>query len=175
MNEIPEGTRAHRAEAAQQAPARVAVVIVSDSRTAQTDTSGPAAVELLERAGHAIVNYALLPNDETRVRAHVDTHISDSEVDVVVLSGGTGLSARDRTIEAVRPLFDKELPGFGELFRLISYQDDIGTAAILTRATAGIAQRTVVVSLPGSTAAVRLALSRILIPELPHLLREVRR
>jgi molybdopterin adenylyltransferase len=172
---VPEGTRDHRVAAASQPPARIAVVIVSDTRTVHTDESGPLAVELLEAAGQQIANFALLPNDEARVRAHVETHLADAEVDVVLLSGGTGLGSRDRTVEAIRPLLEKELPGFGELFRLISFQEQIGTAAILTRAVAGSARGKLIVSLPGSKAAVSLALTRVLLPELSHLLRELRR
>jgi molybdenum cofactor biosynthesis protein B len=172
---LPQGTSEHRAAGAQRAAARVAIVVVSDKRTAETDESGPLARWLLTEAGHAIAGFALLPNDEEGTRAHVASLVTRDDVDVVICCGGTGLGAKDRTVEAVRPLFEKELPGFGELFRLISYQEQIGTAAILTRALAGSVNGKLIVSLPGSKAAVDLALRKILLPELQHLLHELRR
>ena len=172
---IPEGTAEHRAAAAAKAGARIAIVIVSDKRTLATDESGPLARALLTEAGHTITDFALIPNDEPATRAHVASLIARDDVDVVLLSGGTGLGVKDRTVEAVRPLLEKELPGFGELFRMISYQQQIGTSSILTRALAGGVNGKLIVSLPGSKAAVDLALRKILIPELPHLMHELRR
>lgn len=172
---LPEGTAEHRSAAATRAGARIAIVIVSDKRTTETDESGPLARALLTAAGHTITDFALLPNDEAGTRAHVAQLIARDDVDVVLLSGGTGLGVKDRTVEAVRPLIEKELPGFGELFRMISYQEQIGTSAILTRALAGGINGKLIVSLPGSKAAVDLALQKILIPELPHLMHELRR
>jgi molybdopterin adenylyltransferase len=172
---LPTGTRAHRDAAALRAALQVAIVIVSDTRTRATDESGPLAERLLVEAGHRIADFALLPNDESRTRAHAEVLLQRDDVDVVLLSGGTGLSARDRTVEAVRPLMQKELPGFGELFRMVSFQEQIGTAAMLSRAVAGGAHGKLIVSLPGSKAAVELALTRILLPELPHILHELRR
>ena len=172
---LPAGTSEHRAAAAQQSAVQIAIVIVSDKRTKETDESGPLARALLTAAGHTIVDFVLLPNDEPRTRAHVAQLIAREDVDVVLLSGGTGLSVRDRTVEAVRPLLEKELPGFGELFRMISYQEQIGTSSILTRALAGGINGKLIVSLPGSKAAVDLALTKILIPELQHLMHELRR
>ena len=172
---LPDGTTEHRAAGATRAPAQIAIVVVSDKRTIETDESGPLARWLLTEAGHTVTGFALLPNDEANTRAHVAALITRDDVDVVLLCGGTGLGAKDRTVEAVRPLMEKELPGFGELFRLISYQEQIGTAAILTRALAGSVNQKLVVSLPGSKAAVDLALKKILLPELQHLLHELRR
>jgi molybdenum cofactor biosynthesis protein B len=151
------------------------VITVSDSRTEETDESGPLARRLLEGAGHSVVEAKLFRNDETAVRDAVGQYSARPDVDVIVLSGGTGLGSRDRTIEAIRPLLERELPGFGELFRMVSYNEQIGTAALLTRALAGISQRTLIVSLPGSRAAVELALTKLLIPELRHILREMQR
>jgi molybdenum cofactor biosynthesis protein B len=151
------------------------VLTVTDSRTAETDESGPLARRLLEAAGHSIAIHALLPNDESRVRALVKEWLARGDLKAVVITGGTGLGSKDRTVEAVTPLFEKEIPGFGELFRLLSYQEQIGTTAILSRAVAGSASGAVIVSLPGSKAAVELALTRVLIPELRHLLREISR
>ena len=172
---LPPGTSEHRAAGASRAAAQVAIVVVSDKRTMETDESGPLARWLLTEAGHTITGFALLPNDEANTRAHVAALITRDDVDVVLLCGGTGLGARDRTVEAVRPLMEKELPGFGELFRLISYQEQIGTAAILTRAVAGAVGGKLIVSLPGSKAAVDLALKKLLLPELQHLLHELHR
>jgi molybdenum cofactor biosynthesis protein B len=172
---IPQGTIEHRAKAAQQLPVQVAIVVVSDKRTAETDESGPLARWLLIEAGHTVTGFALIPNDEPNTRAHVLALIGRDDVDAVILCGGTGLGVKDRTVEAVRPLMEKELPGVGELFRLISYQEQIGTAAILTRAMAGTVNGKLIVSLPGSKAAVELALTRILLPELQHVMHELRR
>lgn len=172
---LPEGTAAHRAEAAARGALACAVLTVSDSRTEATDESGPLARRLLEQAGHAVRLHALLRNDESAVRALVNEWLARGDLQAIVVTGGTGLGSRDRSIEALRPLFEKEIPGFGELFRLLSYQEQIGTTAILSRAAAGSARGAVIVSLPGSRAAVELALTRILIPELPHLLREISR
>jgi molybdopterin adenylyltransferase len=172
---VPEGTAAHRADAARIAQVRCAVLTVSDSRTVATDESGPRLRALLTGAGHAVTAHHLLPNDEEGVRTLVGEWLAREDVDAIVITGGTGLGARDRSVEAVRPLLEKEIPGFGELFRLLSYQEQVGTSAILSRALAGSARRTLVVVLPGSRAAVELATQRILIPELLHLMREIRR
>ncbi len=172
---LPAGTTEHRAAGAAGRTARAAVTVVSDKRTLTTDESGPLARRLLETAGHVVTDFALLPNDELGTRAHVVALLDRDDVDLVILCGGTGLSAKDRTVEAVRPLLEKELPGFGELFRLLSFQEQVGTAAILTRALAGSARGKLVVSLPGSSAAVELALTKVLLPELQHLLHELRR
>jgi molybdopterin adenylyltransferase len=175
LERTPTGTSAHREEAARLGALSCAVLTVSDSRTEATDESGPLARRLLEEAGHTISTHALLPNDEPRVRSQVDVWLGRGDLHAIVITGGTGLGSKDRTIEAVTPLFEKEIPGFGELFRLLSYQEQIGTTAILSRATAGSARGAVIVSLPGSKAAVELALTRVLIPELRHLLREISR
>lgn len=172
---LPEGTRAHRKDAKRFSSVRVAVITVSDSRTLATDESGPLIRALLAREGHEVPHTELLPNDEGRVRELVAQLIRRDDVEAVILTGGTGLGSRDRSVEAVAPLIEKAIPGFGELFRLLSFQEQVGTSAILTRAFAGSAQGKLVVVLPGSRAAVELALERVLLPELPHLMREIRR
>jgi len=174
VNDRQAGTSGHRASAAGIV-ARCAVLIVSDSRTVETDESGPLAARLIESAGHQVVHRALIPNDDARVHEEITALLSRDDVDAIILSGGTGLGARDRTVEVVHPLLERKLPGFGELFRWISHQEQIGTAAILTRALAGVARGKLVVSLPGSKAAVDLALSKLLLPELRHVLHEIRR
>ena len=172
---MPPGTASHRAEGDALPALRCALLTVTDSRTLDTDESGQAMQRLLDGAGHAIADYQILPNNEARVRGHVRTLIARPDVDAVLITGGTGLGSKDRTVEAVRPLLEKELPGFGEIFRVISFQEQIGAAAILSRAIAGSANGKLVVSMPGSKAAVELALTRIILPELRHAIRELRR
>jgi len=172
---LPPGTASHRAEGDALVSLRCAVLTVTDTRAIATDESGAAIKRLVTGAGHAIADYAILPNDEARVRGHVRALLARGDVDAILITGGTGLGSKDRTVEAVRPLLQKELPGFGELFRLVSFQEQIGAAAILSRALAGSANGKLVVSMPGSKAAVELALTRIILPELRHAIRELRR
>ena len=172
---VPEGTQAHRNDARKFTVLRCAVLTVSDSRTVETDESGRYLRDALAGAGHTVLDHGLLPNDESRVRAQVEAWLNRDDLDLIVLTGGTGLGSRDRTVEVVRPLLEKEMPGFGELFRMLSYQEQVGTASILSRATAGSAQGKLLVSLPGSRAAVQLAMERIILPEGAHAIRELRR
>lgn len=162
----------HRA----QSPAviRCAVLTVSDTRTEATDTGGQAIVSLLAAGGHTIVSKAILRDEPAQVRAHVEALVRDEQVQVVITTGGTGISSRDSTYEAVTALLTKRLDGFGELFRMLSFQE-IGAAAMLSRACAGVANRRIVICLPGSEHAVRLAMTRLILPELGHLVREVSR
>jgi molybdenum cofactor biosynthesis protein B len=145
---------------------------VSDTRTADTDTSGARIRELLQAAGHRVVAYSILPDEPSIVRPQLVELIAES-AEVVVVNGGTGLAPRDTTYEAVVGLLDKRIDGFGELFRSLSYAE-IGPAAMLSRAVAGVAARTVVVSLPGSTKAVELAMQKLLLPVLGHMRQLVR-
>lgn len=172
---LPEGTREHRKDAQRFASVKAAVLTVSDSRTVETDESGPLIAGALRAAGHEVPYTHLLPNVEISVRALVESLLARTDLDVIIVTGGTGLGSRDRSIEAVQPLLDKQIPGFGEIFRLLSYQEQVGTSAILSRAFAGSAQGKLIVVLPGSKAAADLAMQRILLPEIPHLLREIRR
>ena len=167
------GAHDHKEKAAREAVARCAVLTVSDSRTRDSDVSGRKAGELLAAAGHEVPLRAIVANDRAAVAAAVEEALRDH--DVVLTVGGTGPSRKDGSVEAVRPLLEKELPGFGELFRARSAQE-IGTAAILSRALLGTtASGRIVVCLPGSEGAVRLAVQDILLPELKHLLWELRR
>ena len=150
----------------------VAVITVSDTRTEANDLSGAVARELLGRTGHEVRAYRIVPDEPARVSEVVRDLCGRSEIDAVVLNGGTGISRRDRTYEAVAGLLERRLDGFGELFRALSYQE-IGSAAMLSRAVAGIFRGTVVFSLPGSTAAVRLGLERLILPELGHIVGEL--
>ena len=172
---LPPGTTSHRAEGDALAALRCAIVTVTDTRTVDNDESGVAIKRLIEAAGHRMADYTLLPNNEARVRGQIRALVARNDIDVVLLTGGTGLGSKDRTVEAVRSVIEKELPGFGELFRMVSFQEQVGTAAILSRAVAGSANGKLVVSMPGSKAAVELALTRILLPELRHAVRELRR
>jgi molybdopterin adenylyltransferase len=158
------------------APTSVAVhiVTVSDTRTRETDSSGQAIDDLLTAAGHVVRGRTLLKDEPVRVREVVARLVAEPDIDMVITTGGTGITARDGTFEAVDRLLDKRLPGFGELFRLLSY-DEIGAAAMLSRATAGLAGGTIVIVLPGSEHAVRLAMTKLVLPEAGHLVREARR
>lgn len=146
-------------------PLRVAVITVSDTRTLETDTSGGLAQELLEQAGHAASPREIVRDDLEQIRATLRRHIQDAAVDVVVATGGTGITARDVTPEALAPLVTKPIVGFGELFRMLSFEE-IGPATIQSRAEAALCDTTLVFVLPGSTGAVRLAMEKIIVPQL---------
>lgn len=150
------------------------VLTISDTKTPETDTSGTVIRELLTAGGHRVAGAAIVRDEPRDVERVVREACGHADVQAVILTGGTGITSRDSTFEAVERLLDKRLPGFGELFRMLSYQD-IGPAAMLSRAQMGIHQRRIVVSLPGSPNACRLALEKLLIPELGHLVREVSR
>jgi len=152
----------------------VHIVTVSDTRTLETDSSGRLISALLEERGHRVSGRTLLKDEPGDVRQTVTALVHDSSVDVVITTGGTGITARDSTFEAIDGLLQKRLAGFGELFRMLSYHE-IGAAAMLSRATAGLAGRTVILALPGSEHAVRLAMEKLVLPELGHLVREARR
>jgi molybdenum cofactor biosynthesis protein B len=160
----------------RHAPAsvRVFVVTVSDSRTEETDTSGRAAREMIVAAGHQVAGYRILKDEPAQVAALIRQIADDRSADAVITSGGTGISSRDSTYEAVASLLDKRLDGFGELFRMLSYAE-IGPAAMLSRAVGGLHRGLVVFATPGSTAAVKLALEKLILPELGHLSFEVHR
>jgi molybdenum cofactor biosynthesis protein B len=151
-------------------PQRVgcAVVTVSDSRTLADDLSGPAIRAGLEAAGHAIRFYEVVRDEAVAIRAAVATAVAREDVTVVIVTGGTGIGARDVTIESLDGLWAKELPGFGELFRWLSWAE-VGAASFLSRATAGVVDGRFVAVLPGSPAACRLAMERLLLPELGHI------
>ncbi|MBO9358102.1 MAG: MogA/MoaB family molybdenum cofactor biosynthesis protein [Thermomicrobium sp.] len=153
---------------------RCAVVTVSDTRTVETDTSGALIRERLERAGHAVVFYAIVPDEREEIGRLVDELVQRPDCDAVLLTGGTGIARRDVTYEAIAERLEKRLDGFGELFRWLSYRE-IGPAAMLSRALAGVYRGRVVIAMPGSTAAVRLAMDELVLPALPHLVFEARK
>jgi molybdenum cofactor biosynthesis protein B len=148
------------------------VLSMSDTRTAAQDTSAQAIVDLLEAAGHAVVGRTLLKDEPAEVTALVRGEIEQRRARVIITTGGTGIAKRDSTYEALVGLFDKTIVGFGELFRMLSFQE-IGPAAMLTRATAGVAGGCAIFVLPGSEHAVRLAMTRLILPELGHIAREL--
>ena len=153
---------------------RCYVVTVSDTRTEGTDTSGRAIAELLTAAGHTVVGRMIVKDDPALVRGAIERQLASADVQVVIATGGTGISSRDCTFEAVDSLLEKRLYGFGELFRMLSFEQ-IGPAAMMSRASAGLTAGKIVASLPGSEAGVRLALERLLLPELGHLVQQASR
>jgi molybdenum cofactor biosynthesis protein B len=157
----------------RQAPTSVHcfVVTVSDTRTEATDSSGRLIADLLRAAGHEVSGRAIVKDDVSLVRSTIERQLARAEVQVVITTGGTGISSRDTTFEAVDALLEKRLEGFGELFRMLSFQE-IGAAAMLTRATAGLTAGRIIIALPGSEPAVRLAMEKLLLPELGHLVQQ---
>jgi len=153
---------------------RCAVITVSDTRTLETDTGGQTAVDLLRGAGHDVLVREIIRDEPEPMRELLATLRDRNDIDAVLMTGGTGLGSRDQTFETVSQLMSKPLPGYGELFRMLSYKE-IGTAAMMSRATGGLIGRTVLLTMPGSRGAVRLAVEQIVLPELGHLVRESRR
>jgi len=150
------------------------VITVSDTRTAENDTSGKIIREELEAHGHRLLDYRIVKDEPSQIRELLEEARADGQVQAVILTGGTGISSRDSTYEVVHRFIDKELPGFGELFRYLSFQE-VGPRAILSRAVAGAAGRKLIFSLPGSSGAVRLALRELILPVLGHAVYEVQR
>jgi molybdenum cofactor biosynthesis protein B len=150
------------------------VLTVSDTRTPDTDTSGRAIRQLLEAAGHVVTGASIVRDDSPAVTASLLAALVDVSTHAVITTGGTGITARDTTFEAVSGLLEKRLDGFGELFRMLSFEE-IGAAAMLSRATAGTIGRTAVFVLPGSEAAVRLAMTRLIVPELGHVVQQLQK
>lgn len=163
---------AEHQEQAADTPVRCAVVTVSDTRTADTDASGRFIRTKLEEAGMAVARYEIVPDEPARIETLIDALAGT--VDAVLLNGGTGISTRDQTIDVLQRRLEKELPGFGELFRMLSYEE-IGAGAMLSRATAGVCRRTLYIAMPGSTNAVKLAMTALVLPELNHLVWEIAR
>ena len=162
----------HKAEAPKSLGC--AVVTVSDTRTLETDTGGGEVVQRLEVAGHQVVAREIIPDEPSQMKPLLERLRSDPQVDAVLMTGGTGISSRDQTFETVANLLTKPLPGYGELFRWLSY-NEIGAATMLSRATGGLMGNTLLLTMPGSRPAVQLAMEKIILPELGHLVREARR
>jgi molybdenum cofactor biosynthesis protein B len=162
----------HRAQA--PGALRLAILTVSDTRTPETDSSGALILELATAAGHLLADRAIVPDDPDRMRPLLESWRDRSDVDAILVTGGTGVSPRDLTVETVCSLLTRTLPGYGELFRMLSYAE-IGSAAMLSRAIGGLMKGTPVFVMPGSRSAVALAMRTLILPELGHLLGQVRR
>ena len=161
----------------EEAPKAVCcmVVTVSDTRTKETDKSGQAMKQLLECTGHQVLEWKIVKDEKSQIEQVLYAGVENPQIDAILFNGGTGICKRDVTIETLRRHFEKEMPGFGEIFRFLSYTEDIGSAAILSRATAGVVNGTIIYATPGSTGAVKLALEKLILPELPHSVYELRK
>ena len=153
---------------------RVALMTISDTRTVETDTSGALILELLTAAGHQIIEREIVRDEPDQMRPLLQGYRDRNDLDAVLMTGGTGISPRDQSYETVSALLTKPLPGYGELFRMLSYAE-IGPACLLSRAVGGLMGERVVLVMPGSRAAVHLAMTKIILPELPHLVSEARK
>jgi molybdenum cofactor biosynthesis protein B len=161
--------------AAKPISARCGVITLSDTRTNETDTSGRRIKELLEADGHSVARYHVIPDDPAKLAHLLDVLLRDGEIEVILTNGGTGISRRDNTIAVVESKLTMPLPGFGELFRMLSWEQ-IGSGAMLSRAVGGIAAGSkLIFAMPGSTKAVELAMQKLILPELRHLLFELRK
>ncbi|MCY3772486.1 MAG: molybdenum cofactor biosynthesis protein MoaB [Gemmatimonadetes bacterium] len=162
-----KSTSFHKSQAAVRGPVGVAVVTVSDSRTPETDVNGNYLRTSIEEAGHRVAGYRLIRDEPDQVEAALED-CTGEDIQIVIFNGGTGISRRDRTFDVLNRKLEKPLPGFGELFRMLSY-DQVGSAAMMSRATAGVYRNTVVISTPGSPAAVELAWEKLIATEIAHL------
>jgi molybdenum cofactor biosynthesis protein B len=171
MSETNPASHAHHHRKSAPAQVPTAVVTVSDTRTLDTDTGGARVAELLGEGGHPVIAREIVKDEPEEISAMLSALLARGDVGAVILTGGTGVAPRDVTPEAVEPLLDRVVPGFGELFRALSYEQ-IGSAALLSRALAGLASGRVVFVLPGSRGAVELAMEKLVLPELGHLAAE---
>ena len=169
---MSESVHRHRESAPEYV--RLAVLTISDTRTPATDTGGDTIEELMSGAGHEIVERGIVRDDAARIRTELVNLLARPDVDAIITTGGTGISARDTTYEVVDRMIEKKLDGFGEIFRVLSYEE-IGAAAILSRAVAGTVGTKLVACLPGSRNAVRLAVEKLLVPEVSHIVFELRK
>jgi molybdopterin adenylyltransferase len=151
------------------------VITVSDTRNQETDKSGRLMIDLLETEGHKVVDYVIVQDETIPIQSEIKKGCDREDIDVILTNGGTGIAKRDVTIESVQSLLEKEIVGFGEIFRMLSYQEDIGSAAILSRAIAGVVKNKAVFSTPGSSGAVKLAMNKLILPEIGHVVRELKK
>lgn len=151
------------------------VITVSDTRNKETDKSGQLMMALLEQAGHKVNAYEIVKDESYAIEQSVRAGYEQEDVEIILTNGGTGIALRDVTIETVKRLFDKEIDGFGELFRMLSYTEDIGSSAIMSRAIAGVIQHKAVFCTPGSSGAVKLAMNKLILPEISHVVKELRK
>jgi molybdopterin adenylyltransferase len=171
---MSQSSESHRRQAAGRGPIPIAILTVSDSRTPETDGNGEYLRGEVVARGHEVSAYRLLPDEVDLVKTTIGELAGEGRSRVLLVNGGTGIARRDRTFDALHPLLEREIPGFGELFRMLSYQQ-VGSAAMLSRATAGVHRGMLVFSIPGSPAAVRLAWEKLIAPELEHLVWELER
>jgi molybdopterin adenylyltransferase len=150
------------------------VITVSDTRTLETDRGGALVVQLLEAGGHSVVSREIVKDDPSQIRTLLQRLADPAAVDAILITGGTGITARDKTFETVSELLTKPMPGYGELFRMLSYAD-IGPAAMLSRAVGGVMNDVILLTMPGSMAAVQLAMEKLIVPEVGHLVYEARK
>ena len=153
-------------------PVSCAVITVSSTRSQEEDTSGKAIISLLESEGHTVAHYSVIKDDIPMIRAEVEKNLDNHSVQAIIINGGTGIGSKDVTIEAIKPFLEKELVGFGELFRYLSFRE-IGSPAIMSRALAGVANGKILICLPGSTNACTLAMKNLILPELGHMVHEI--
>lgn len=163
----------HKKKAEELPPIQFGIVTVSDTRTIETDQNGKYLKEKLQEEGHQMIAYYIIPDEPALVEETL-TKILETNAKIIIFNGGTGISQRDNTFDALNRRIEKEMPGFGELFRMLSYEE-IGSSSIFSRATAGVCHGRMVFSIPGSPAAVRLAWEKIIAPELKHILYEITR
>lgn len=163
----------HKAIAPEHA--RCMIVTVSDTRDEETDKSGKLIRSLLSEHNQPVNEYRIISDDSELIREAAAFAIENQEIDVLIFNGGTGIASRDVTIEALIPLFEKEITGFGELFRMLSYTEDIGSGAMLSRAVAGVSGKTAIFALPGSTGAVKLGMEKLILPELTHVVQQLQK
>ena len=173
VDEKSASTAQHKKIAAQRGPVSLAIITVSDSRTPETDTNGIFLKAEIERLGHKLVAYHLVKDEAEQITALLED-LSSSKAQVLLFNGGTGISPRDTTYDVLSRTLQKTLPGFGELFRMLSWEQ-VGAAAMLSRAVAGVYKGKIIISTPGSPAAVKLAWEKLIVPELEHLAWEITR
>jgi len=149
------------------------IITVSDTRTIETDKSGQLIKQYIEEAGHSVINHQIVKDEMDEISEMINESLADERASVILMTGGTGISQRDVTIEVVERKFEKKLPGFGEVFRMLSYTEDIGSAAMMSRAVAGVKGRQAIFAMPGSSGAVKLAMEKLILPELHHLVMEL--
>ncbi|MGE6413594.1 MogA/MoaB family molybdenum cofactor biosynthesis protein [Planococcus kocurii] len=152
---------------------RIAVLTVSDTRTEETDTGGQLVQKMAKDNALEVRDYAIVQDDIASIRLRISDWLEQDDIDTIITTGGTGIAKRDVTLEAIQPLFEKEISGFGELFRYVSFTEDVGTKALLSRAAAGAANDKAIFVLPGSRGAVKLAMERLILPEIQHIYSEL--
>ncbi len=171
---MSESANLHKSKAREKGPVRIAIVTVSDTRTPETDKNAHYLKPAIESANHILTDYRIIKDEPDQVAATLDELAANANVQAILWNGGTGISQRDTTFDVLSRMLDKTLPGFGEIFRMLSYHD-IGPAAMLSRATAGVYKGKIIFSTPGSPNAVKLAWEKLILPEIEHLAWEVTR